>query len=298
MTLPDFVADALREVGLNPVYVEDLVRATLEEDLDGGVDVTSDGTVSAEQAMVADLVARENGVIAGLPVVEAVFAVTSAGQTQTGRHVAEGEAVRAGSVVFNAHGPARSLLLAERTALNLVSRMSGVATATRAWSDALVGTKARVRDTRKTMPLIRPLDKYAVRAGGGENHRFSLSESALIKDNHVIAAGGVTQAFQAVQRTFPGVPVEVEVDNVMAAVEAVEAGADSIMLDNFSVAEVREAVAAVAGRARIEASGGLSLENAREYAETGIDYVAVGSLTHSVAALDIGLDFRMAGGQG
>jgi nicotinate-nucleotide pyrophosphorylase (carboxylating) len=293
MTLPESVADALREVGLNPVYIEDLVRATLEEDLDGGVDVTSDATVSAGQTMVADLVAREGGVVAGLPVAEAAFAVASAGQIQTRRITAEGAQVPSGTVLMTARGSARPMLLAERTALNLVSRMSGVATATRAWADALVGTKARVRDTRKTMPLIRPLDKYAVRAGGGENHRFSLSESALIKDNHVIAAGGVTQAFQAVQRTFPGVPVEVEVDDVLSAIEAVEAGADVVMLDNFTVAEVREAVTAVAGRARLEASGGLSLSDARGYGETGVDYVAVGSLTHSVTALDIGLDFRV-----
>lgn len=295
MTVPKLVASALREAGLDPVYVEDLVRATLEEDLDGGVDVTSDATVPASQHATADLVARESGVVAGLPVVEAVFAVTSRNRAEMTRHVAEGAVVAQGASLMTVAGPTRAILLGERTALNLVSRMSGVATATRLWADALVGTKARVRDTRKTMPLIRPLDKYAVRVGGGENHRFSLSESALVKDNHVIAAGGVREAFLAVQKEFPGVPVEVEVDDVASAVEAVEAGADAIMLDNFNVAQVREAVAAIAGRARIEVSGGLTLHDARTFGETGVDFLAVGALTHSVRALDIALDVRNAG---
>jgi nicotinate-nucleotide pyrophosphorylase (carboxylating) len=170
--------------------------------------------------------------------------------------------------------------------------MSGIATATRGWADLLDGTKATVRDTRKTIPLLRPLDKYAVRVGGGENHRSSLSEAALIKDNHVVAAGGVAAAYHAVRSAFPGVPVEVEVDDVAGAVEAVEAGAELILLDNFTVDEVHQAVDAVDGRARLEVSGGLVWEDARAYAETGVDYLSVGSLTHSVVAVDLGLDVQ------
>lgn len=292
MTLPDFVKSALREAGLDPGYIEDLVRAVIEEDLDGGVDVTSDATVAPDQHVTAALVTREDGIVAGLPVAEAVFAVASRGAAKTRRHVSEGDQVGAGDPLLTVSGPTRAILLGERTALNLMSRMSGVASATRAWADVLLGTKARVRDTRKTMPLIRPLDKYAVRIGGGENHRFSLSESALVKDNHVASAGGVAKAFRKLQRTFPGVPVEIEVDDIASAVEAVEAGADLIMLDNFTVEQAREAVAKVAGRARIEVSGGLTLDSARAYGETGVDFLSVGALTHSVRAMDIGLDVQ------
>lgn len=295
MSLPESVTSALREAGLDPVYVEDLIRATLEEDLAGGVDVTSAATVPAEQVAVAQLVARQAGVVAGLPVVEAVFAVVTGGNVQVDRSAADGQRVEAGAVLLSVRARTREVLLGERTALNLASRMSGIATATRAWVDALEGTKAVVRDTRKTMPLLRPLDKYAVRAGGGENHRSSLSEAALVKDNHVIAAGGVAAAFRAVREAFPDVPVEVEVDDVMDALEAVEAGADAVLLDNFEVAEVREAVAAIAGRARIEVSGGLTLDEARAFAETGADYLSVGGLTHSVTALDLALDVQSVG---
>ncbi|HEY9411988.1 MAG TPA: carboxylating nicotinate-nucleotide diphosphorylase [Jiangellaceae bacterium] len=295
MSLPESVTSALREAGLDPVYVEDLIRATLEEDLAGGVDVTSAATVPAEQVAVAQLVARQAGVVAGLPVVEAVFAVVTAGNVQVERSAADGQRVEADAVLLSVRARTREVLLGERTALNLASRMSGIATATRAWVDALEGTKAVVRDTRKTMPLLRPLDKYAVRAGGGENHRSSLADAALVKDNHVIAAGGVAAAFRAVREAFPDVPVEVEVDDVMDALEAVEAGADTVLLDNFEVAEVREAVAAIAGRARIEVSGGLTLDEARAYAETGADYLSVGGLTHSVIALDLALDVQSVG---
>lgn len=292
MTLPEPVAGTLRQAGLDPAYVEDLVRATLEEDLAGGVDVTSAATVPAEQQASADLVVRAAGVVAGLPVAEAAFVVASAGAVEIERHVTDGQRVAAGTVALTVHGATRALLLAERTALNLASRISGIATATRVWVDTLEGTKAVVRDTRKTMPLLRPLDKYAVRAGGGENHRSTLSEAALIKDNHVIAAGGVAAAFRAVRAAFPEVPVEIEVDSVEDALEAVEAGADFVMLDNFAVDEVRLAVSAVAGRARLEVSGGLTLDQARAYAETGVDYLSVGGLTHSVVALDLALDVR------
>lgn len=292
MTLPDHVTGALREAGLDPRFVEDLVRATLEEDLAAGVDVTTEATVPATQSARADLVAREPGVVAGLPVVEAVFAAAAGAEVAVERHAWDGDRVEAGTTVLTVHAPTRGLLIGERTALNFACRLSGIATATRAWADALDGTAAVVRDTRKTTPLLRPLEKYAVRVGGGENHRSSLSEAALVKDNHVIAAGGIAAAFNAVRLRFPGVPVEVEVDDVAGAVEAVEAGAELIMLDNFGLDEVREAVAAVGGRARLEVSGGLTLDVARAYGETGVDYLSVGALTHSVVALDLALDVK------
>ncbi len=292
MSMSESAAVAVRDAGLDPVYVEDLVRATVEEDLAGGPDVTTEATVPAEQRATAVLRARESGVIAGLPVVHAVFDLVATGDLSVHWHVRDGDYVEPDTALMTIHAPTRALLIGERTALNLAGRMSGIATATRGWADLLDGTKATVRDTRKTIPLLRPLDKYAVRVGGGENHRSSLSEAALIKDNHVVAAGGVAAAYRAVRSAFPGVPVEVEVDDVAGAVEAVEAGAELILLDNFSVDEVLEAVDAVDGRARLEVSGGLVWEDARDYAETGVDYLSVGSLTHSVVAVDLGLDVQ------
>jgi nicotinate-nucleotide pyrophosphorylase (carboxylating) len=189
-------------------------------------------------------------------------------------------------------GPTRALLTAERTALNLLGHLSGVATATRRWVEAVAGSGAAVRDTRKTTPGLRELEKYAVRCGGGVNHRMSLSDAALVKDNHVVAAGGVAEAFRAVRAGFPDVPVEVEADTLEQVVTAVEAGADLVLLDNMSPADMRRAVELVAGRAALEASGGLRLENAREAAASGVDYLSVGALTHSAPVLDIGADLR------
>jgi nicotinate-nucleotide pyrophosphorylase (carboxylating) len=186
----------------------------------------------------------------------------------------------------------RDLLLGERTALNLLCRLSGIATLTRRWVDAVAGTGAVIRDTRKTTPGLRPVEKYAVRCGGGENHRMALSDAALVKDNHIIAAGGIVAAYKAVRERFPDIPVEVEADSVEVAVAAVDAGADLVLLDNMPVAAIRDAVTQVAGRARLEASGGLSLESAGAVAATGVDYLAVGALTHSAPALDIALDLR------
>lgn len=188
----------------------------------------------------------------------------------------------------------RDLLTAERSALNIMCRLSGIATATRRWADVLEGTSAKVRDTRKTTPGLRALEKYAVRCGGGVNHRMSLADAALVKDNHVVAAGGVAQAFKAVREAFPEVPIEVEVDTLEQIGEVLEAGADLILLDNFTVGQTAEAVALVAGRAVLESSGRLTLDTARAYAETGVDYLAVGALTHSSPILDIGLDLREA----
>ena len=277
---------------LDRTVVNKIVQAALEEDLAGGVDVTSEATIPADQQASGELVARDDGVVAGLPVAEEVFSVTTDGGVRFDAKVTDGARVHRGDVLATIEGPTRGLLLAERTALNLLCRLSGIATTTRRWADALAGTRAVVRDTRKTTPLLRVLEKYAVRCGGGENHRMALSDAALIKDNHLLAAGGVAAAYAKVTAAFPDLPVEIEVDDVAGAVEAAEAGAELILLDNFSVDQVRQAVVAVAGRARLEVSGGLALESARAYAETGVDYLAVGAITHSAPILDVAFDLR------
>ncbi|WP_165865704.1 carboxylating nicotinate-nucleotide diphosphorylase [Vallicoccus soli] len=282
----------LATAGLDPDRVLDLVRRAVEEDLDGGVDVTSTATVPEDLRAHGEFTARAAGVVAGVPVAAAVLEHVAGGALALEVRRPDGARVGPGDVVLVADGPARALLTAERTALNLLGRLSGVATLTRAWVDAVEGTGATVRDTRKTTPGLRALEKYAVRCGGGTNHRMSLSDAAMVKDNHVVAAGGVARAFRLVREAFPDVPVEVEADTVQDAVAAVEAGADLVLLDNMPVPELRRAVAAVAGRARLEASGGLTLATAREVAATGVDHLAVGALTHSAPVLDIGLDLR------
>ena len=206
--------------------------------------------------------------------------------------VADGARVDRGTVLASVSGPTRALLTAERTVLNLLSRMSGVATHTRRWADVHAGTKARVLDTRKTTPGLRMLDKYAVRAGGGTNKRMGLYDVAMIKDNHRLAAGGVVEAFRLVRSAFPASPVQVAVESVEEAVAAVEAGADFLLCDNMTPALLRAVVAAVGDRAELEATGGLTLDVAREYAETGVDYLSVGALTHSSPILDLAFDLR------
>jgi nicotinate-nucleotide pyrophosphorylase (carboxylating) len=263
--------------------VDDLVRAALAED--GDADVTSEPIFDAETAGRADVVTRQAGVVAGLPVAMAVF--DAVGVSARAR-VADGDRVAAGDVLLTAYGPLVPLLRAERTALNFLTHLSGVATLTRRWVDAVEGTGARIRDTRKTLPGLRALQKYAVRCGGGVNHRMSLADAALIKDNHVAAAGSVTAAFEAVRS--PGLRVQVECDTVEQVREALDAGAPAILLDNMGPAELAESVRLAKGRAELEASGGLTLDRARDVAETGVDYLAVGALTHSAPALDIGLD--------
>jgi nicotinate-nucleotide pyrophosphorylase (carboxylating) len=290
--LPDDLSTSLRDAGLDPAYVEDLVRAALEEDLAGGVDVTTEATVPKDHQATGDLIARADGVVAGLGVAEAVFACTAGADAEFERPVSDGSRVRRGTVLMTVTAPTRALLVAERTALNLLCRLSGIATVTRRWADALADTKAVVRDTRKTTPLLRELEKYAVRCGGGENHRMSLSDAALIKDNHVVAAGGIAAAYKAVTEAFPDLPVEVEVDSVEGATEAAEAGAQLILLDNFSPTEVARAVEAVDGRAKLEVSGGLTFYAARNFGDNGVDYLAVGEITHSAPVLDIAFDLR------
>lgn len=283
---------ALRQAGLDPRHVEAVVTAALEEDLGGGVDVTSVAAIPFDEEGTADFVSREAGVVAGLPVVRAVLDVASDDAADCEQHVEDGDDVKPGTLLLTASAQTRALLTGERSALNLLCHLSGVATLTRKWVEAVSGTGAVIRDTRKTTPGLRQLEKYAVRCGGAENHRMSLSDAALIKDNHVLAAQSVTSAFAAVRSTFPDLPVEIECDTVEQVREAVDAGADLILLDNMSVPDLTTCVEIARGRARLEASGGLSLDVARSVAETGVDYLAVGALTHSAPILDIGVDLR------
>jgi nicotinate-nucleotide pyrophosphorylase (carboxylating) len=288
------IARKLTSVGLDPAMVASFAAAALEEDLAGGTDVTTVATVPAADRGRGDLVARTPGVVAGLPVAEAVFAWASA-DLDCAELAADGDTVEAGQRVLSVTGPIRAVLTAERTALNLICHLSGIATLTRRWVDAVAGTSAAIRDTRKTTPGLRALEKYAVRCGGGVNHRMSLSDAALIKDNHVAAAGSVAQAFAAVRAQAPELPLEVECDTLEQVSEALAAGAGLILLDNFTVTDMAAAVSLAGGRALLEASGGLTLASARAVAETGVDYLAVGALTHSAPALDIGLDLVPAG---
>ena len=272
-------------------HIKELISMAIAEDLAGGVDITSVATIGADQVGVAEYRLREAGVVSGIPI--AVAVLNKLGITDIETPVSCAHETEAGSVVLIARGNVRALLLAERTTLNFLTHLSGISTLTRRWVDAVAGTKCQVRDTRKTTPGWRVLEKYAVRMGGGTNHRMSLSDAALIKDNHIVAAGGVLRAFEMVRSQYPGAEIEIEVDTLEQLQEVLAGNPDLIMLDNMSVAQCREAVGIVAGRTKLEASGGLSLENAAAYAETGVDYIAVGALTHSAKSLDIGLDLRM-----
>jgi nicotinate-nucleotide pyrophosphorylase (carboxylating) len=281
-------------MSLDPTEVDRIVWTALAEDLgDPPRDVTSEATIPAGQTGTAELVARADGVVAGLPVAAEVFAATSAGTATFETRVAEGDRVRRGDVLAVVTGPTRALLTAERTALNLLCRMSGVATHTRRWADALAGTKATVLDTRKTTPGLRALEKYAVRAGGGTNKRMGLYDVAMIKDNHKLAAGSITAAYRLVRERFPDVPVQVEVTTVAEAEEAVGAGATFLLCDNMTPELLRAVVASVGDRAELEATGNLTLATVDAYAATGVDYLSVGGLTHSSPILDIAMDLRV-----
>ncbi|MDX6196924.1 MAG: hypothetical protein QOJ79_75 [Actinomycetota bacterium] len=283
---------ALADADLDLDYVAAVASAAVEEDLAGGVDVTSVATVPADLAGTAAFAARAAGVVAGIPVAMTVLDLV--GSVEHLSRAVDGSAVAAGESVLEVRGHVRDLLTAERSALNLLCHLSGVATLTRQWVDAVDGTDARIRDTRKTTPGLRLLEKYAVRCGGGVNHRMGLSDAALVKDNHVVAAGGVAAAFDAVRRQFPDLEVEVECDTVGQVREVVEAGADLVLLDNMSVDDMRAAVEICrAAGVMTEASGGLRLGNARAVAETGVDFLSIGALTHSAPVLDLGVDLRL-----
>ena len=291
-TWPKEISDPLVAAGFSLDAVSSLITMALDEDLDGGVDVTTVATVPVDQRATLDLVARGAGVSAGAPVAAAVFAEVCGSDAAITIVTPDGTRVEPGTVILSVTGSTHELLRAERPALNLLGHLSGIAPATRAWVDAIEGTGARIRDTRKTTPGMRRLEKYAVRCGGGVNHRMSLSDAALVKDNHVVAAGGVAEAFDLVRTQFPGLDVEVEVDSLDQLDEVLATGADLVLLDNFTPEQMREAVRRTSGRARLEASGGLSLDVAAEVASTGVDYLAVGALTHSAPVLDIGADLR------
>ena len=270
---------------------QDLIKRALDEDLQGGEDITSVATVSGAEKVVADFVARKAGVIAGIEMAKAVL--VEVGLTDISVLVQDGARVEVGAVLLTVRGDTRAILLAERTALNFLGHLSGIATLTRRWVDEVAGTQCSVRDTRKTTPGMRQLEKYAVRMGGGTNHRMSLSDAALIKDNHIAAAGGVVAAFSQVRAKFPSAPIEIEVDTLEQLKEILPLTPDLVLLDNMSPQQCAEAVAIAAGSCKLEASGGISLENAKSYALSGVDYLAIGALTHSAPVLDIGLDLRV-----
>ncbi|QGN33604.1 carboxylating nicotinate-nucleotide diphosphorylase [Microlunatus sp. Gsoil 973] len=286
---------ALGAAGLKRDLVIDIARRTLAEDLQWGPDITTQATIAAGQQGVADVIARSEGTIAGIPVAAAVVEVLAEDHNvpvEVTTAVADGDRVVPGDLVMTVAGPLRTLLTAERTLLNLLSQLSGVATRTAAWVSAVGDHDCKVRDTRKTVPGLRILQKYAVRCGGGVNHRMGLGDAALIKDNHVAAAGSVRAAYQAVRAMNPSISCEIECDTLDQVREAVEAGPDLILLDNMDTGQLRQAVALAGGRVRLEASGGLTLTDAAAVAATGVDYVAIGELTHSAPVLDLGFDLR------
>jgi nicotinate-nucleotide pyrophosphorylase (carboxylating) len=270
--------------------LDEIIAAALKEDMPAG-DVTADNIIPSDSVSEAVFLAKEEGVLAGLVVARRVFGMID-GDVDFDEEFREGEAFKNRDVLARLRGRTVSLLKGERTALNFLQRMSGIATATRRFVGAVEGTKARILDTRKTTPGLRSLEKYAVRTGGGMNHRFSLSDMVLIKDNHLRHVGGVAEAVRRARSAVGSrVRIEVEVTDSAGAREALESGADVIMLDNMSPGEIREVVAFVAGRVRLEASGNVNLARVRELAETGVDDISVGALTHSSRALDISLEF-------
>jgi nicotinate-nucleotide pyrophosphorylase (carboxylating) len=284
---------------LDPDALSAIVRMAVSEDLIGGVDVTSQATVPAGQRSVATFGSRQHGVVAGLGVAAAVIDAVCGDEASEFEYlVSDGDRVVPGQHVARVTASTRLLLTAERTALNLLCHLSGVATLTRKWADQLEGTSATVRDTRKTTPGLRVLEKYAVRCGGGANHRTGLSDMALVKDNHVAAAGGVAEAYALVRALEGMIPVQVEVDSLAGLAEAIAAGADEVLLDNFDIDGLRAGVAyrnQHAPHVRLEASGGLTLAVARSVGETGVNFIAVGELTHSAPVLDLGLDVQSIG---
>jgi nicotinate-nucleotide pyrophosphorylase (carboxylating) len=272
--------------------VEAAVRAALAEDMGLVGDITTSAIVPAAAMAAGVLVARRPGVIAGLPLAEAAFRALDPG-VRFEALVGEGQPVAEGAAAARVSGRARALLSAERVALNFLGRLSGIATLTRRYVDAIAGTRARIIDTRKTTPGLRALEKYAVRAGGGMNHRTGLFDAVLIKDNHIVAAGGIGAAIEAARaRVGHMVKIEVEVDTLDQLAQALQHRIDAVLLDNMTPDELREAVRMAAGRVLTEASGRVSLETVRAIAETGVDLISSGSLTHSAPVLDIGLDFE------
>ena len=302
--LPPVLREELAAAGIDVGDLYDAIETALDEDLPEprpgempAEDVTSVATIPIDARARGDFAVREAGVVAGLGVAALVFHYVMGGDVEITDRVPDGTRVEPGDVVMRVAGPTRGLLTAERTALNYATHLSGVATATAGWVAAVAGTGAQVLDTRKTLPTYRNLQKYAVRCGGGVNHRFGLSDMALVKDNHVVAAGGVLPAYEAVRARYPDLPVEVEVTDLDQLRQLLDAGCERILLDNMSPELMAEAVRlndsrGPDGRASLEASGGLTFDRAREVAETGVDFISVGALTHSVKVFDLGMDLH------
>ena len=280
----------IKTLGLSPNHIFQQVKDAIAEDLAGGQDITSVATISESAVANAEFITRSAGVVSGLHVAAAVLEYCGINHYEV--LVDEGAKVSAGKVLSTAQGNTRKLLLAERSALNFLSHLSGISTLTNQWVVAVSGTKCQIRDTRKTTPGLRHLEKFAVRMGGGVNHRLGLSQAALIKDNHILATGSISKAFNAIKKEFPGKEIEIEVDSIEQLKEVINLKPELILLDNMSVEQCIEAVSITAGLVALEASGGITINNAKAYAATGVNYLAIGALTHSAPALDIGLDFK------
>ena len=278
---------------LNPLLVEDAVRAALLEDLGRAGDITTNATIPAMKQARAVIAARQPGIVAGLDLAKAAFRLLDPALSFETR-IADGAAVTPGAILATIEGPARALLSAERVALNFLGRLSGVATLTSRYVAAVAHTKVRIVCTRKTTPGLRTFEKYAVLCGGGFNHRFGLDDAILIKDNHIAVAGGIIPALRAVKAAIGHlVKIEIEVDTLDQLDEVLTEGADVVLLDNMTPARLREAVARVKGRLLTEASGGVTLETVAAIAESGVDMISVGALTHSAQVLDVGLDIQI-----
>jgi len=271
------------------LLIERIDRA-IAEDFVGSVDVTTAPTIPATQRCVAEFRTRKSGVVSGIDVAIVVLDRVCKSGYEVLSRLSDGNVVGKDVTVLKVSALTREMLVAERTALNFLSRLSGISSATHIWVEAIAGTTAKIRDTRKTTPGWRDLEKYAVQMGGGVNHRLNLAESALIKDNHITAVGGITEAVAAIKTEFPHVLIEVEIDRLDQLAEAIAAGANEVLLDNMSPEQCAQAVAINQGQVKLEASGGITLDTVREYAQTGVDFIAVGAITHSAPILDIGLD--------
>ena len=280
----------IKTLGLSPNHIFQQVKDAIAEDLAGGEDITSVATILESAVVNAEFISRSDGVVSGLHVAAAVLEYCGINHYEV--LVDEGAKVSAGKVLITAQGNTRKLLLAERSALNFLSHLSGISTLTNQWVLAVSGTKCQIRDTRKTTPGLRHLEKFAVRMGGGVNHRLGLSQAALIKDNHILATGSISKAFNAIKKEFPGKEIEIEVDSIEQLKEVMSLKPELILLDNMSVEQCIEAVSITAGSVALEASGGITINNAKAYAATGVNYLAIGTLTHSAPALDISLDFK------
>ena len=289
MTLVSCV-NKLESYGIDIDELEHLITHAFKEDMPEGDDKTTIATIDAHQTSRATMRARKEGVLAGVCVAALVFEKVGIKSITVSKEC--GDLVKAGEAVLAIEGNTRDILRSERIALNFISHLSGIATLTKRWVEAIEGTGAKVRDTRKTTPGLRNLEKFAVRMGGGENHRMNLSEGAIIKDNHIAAAGSITDAVKRVRAQFAGMPIEVEVDNLEQLREALKSNVEVILLDNMDLEMTKQAVEIAKGsNSKLESSGGLTLDTARAYAQTGVDFLAVGALTHSAPILDIGLDF-------